>query len=71
MKEYEFMLEHTKLAIIKLVANLLDNFGISYKIVKRCEGITIFSIYYNDFSDCENSQEIADKLEDLAIKYNM
>lgn len=71
MKKYEYSLSHTKLAVINKVANLFDTFNISYEIVKECEDVTIFSICYDDFSDCENSQEIADRLEDLAISYNM
>ena len=71
MKEYEYTLSHTKLSVINKVANLLDNFKVSYEITKECEDVTIFSIHYDDFSDCENSQELAEKLEDLAIRYDM
>lgn len=74
MKNYECMLGHTNLAVINKVAKLLDNFGVPYEIVKKCEDVTVFCIYYDyicDYCDCEKSQELEEKLEDLAIRYNM
>lgn len=71
-QDFEYQLSSVKKCQINEIAQLFNNFSVPYEIVKECEDdLIIFSIYYNNFDDCENSQILADRLEDLAIKYNL
>lgn len=68
---YEFELRSINLAVIDKIAKLFSEYKISYEIVKRHESdipFTFFSIFY----DNENiTKECEEKLEDIAIKYNL
>lgn len=68
---YEFELSHTNFAVINKIAKLFSEYKVSHEIVKRREDdvpFTFFSIFY----DNENiTDECEEKLEDIAIKYNL
>ena len=74
MKNYDFSLEHTNLNVISKVQHLLEEFRFPWYISENTEGDTkIYKISYNvgSFSTTAKENEFFDKLEDLALRYNM